>query len=268
MELILQGTGGADGIPSFFADSRVSDFASKHGGKDVRTRSAAIIDRSLKIDLGPDTFAQAVKSGIRPTEWDALLITHTHDDHLCVSELQYMFHPFTPSIEAAFPIFGNAVAVAKIQDRYDAWPFDLFETRSFAPFQVGEYEVHPVKAYHKLDEDAHNFVIRRGDSCLLYATDTGVWEEPTWDYLAQFKLSGMVIECTDGTQESTYDGHLNIPTMLGMIDRLVKLGVVSGDTQIVTTHHVASGDCTHAELESILAPHGILPGFDGMILRV
>jgi hypothetical protein len=35
----------------------------------------------------------------------------------------------------------------------------------------------------------------------------------------------------------------------------------------VTTHHSATGDMTHAELEAFFSPHGIQPGFDGMILE-
>jgi phosphoribosyl 1,2-cyclic phosphate phosphodiesterase len=51
MKVLLMGTGGADGIPALYGNDRVSKFARANGGKDLRTRSAALIDGVFKLDL-------------------------------------------------------------------------------------------------------------------------------------------------------------------------------------------------------------------------
>ena len=58
MQVRLLGTGGSDGIPAFYGNDRVSAHARKVRGKEMRTRSAALVDGTLKIDLGPDTLCQ------------------------------------------------------------------------------------------------------------------------------------------------------------------------------------------------------------------
>src|SRR4051812_21857635 len=107
MNIRLLGTGGADGIPAFCSDSMVSKWAREHGGKDIRTRAAALVDGDLKIDFGPDTQAQIQRDGLDPCDWTALLITHSDEDHLAVSELQYFLYPFNEHDNVPFAIYGN-----------------------------------------------------------------------------------------------------------------------------------------------------------------
>src|ERR1700676_4724693 len=105
MQIRLIGTGAADGIPAFFSESEVSRYARKHGGKDVRTRSSALIDGTIKIDLPPETFMQCVAQGLVPQDWSALVFTHSHEDHCAVSELQYGLIPFTTREFLEYPIY-------------------------------------------------------------------------------------------------------------------------------------------------------------------
>ena len=77
----LLGTGAADGIPGFYAKDRVSQYARTEGGKDVRTRSAALVDGALKIDLPPDTLVHLHQNRLDARDWSALLFTHSHEDH-------------------------------------------------------------------------------------------------------------------------------------------------------------------------------------------
>ncbi|MFW5697759.1 MAG: hypothetical protein ACOCX1_04290, partial [Fimbriimonadaceae bacterium] len=168
MKVRLLGTGAADGIPALFSQDEISRFAREYGGHDLRTRSAAIIDDQLKIDLGPDTFHQMNREGLRASDWIGLVFTHSHEDHLTVSELQYALYPFTPEEENGFCIFGNAAVLDIIRERYPDWPFELHLSASFKTFRVAEYEITPVKAFHVYgQEDAHNLLITREGRMLL-----------------------------------------------------------------------------------------------------
>ena len=264
MEIKLLGTGAADGIPAFFGDSRVSCYAHAHGGKDVRTRSSALIDGHIKIDLGPDTFQQTVAHKTRPTDWTGIFFTHSHDDHLCESELQYALAPFTQDYFSPFTVYGNDAVLTRISTRFPDWPFELVLTKSFESFDHQGYRITPIQAYHRLEEDCHNFIIEHEGKAFLYGADTGFWREPTWEFMMGKKLDGMVLECTDGFHRSTYHGHMDAKEVIEKSNRLVTMGCLKPGATIVTTHHGQNGDGTHAELEAFLDPQGIQVGFDGL----
>ena len=50
------GTGAGEGIPNPFCTCRICEYARKHGGKDIRTRSSFMLDRHTIIDMGADFF--------------------------------------------------------------------------------------------------------------------------------------------------------------------------------------------------------------------
>ncbi len=268
MQIRLLGTGASDGIPAFFLDSEVSDYARKHGGKDIRSRAAALIDGTLKIDLGPDTFMQCVQQGLDPQDWSALLFTHSHEDHCAVSELQYGLIPFTSREFLEYPIYCNATIRAMIRDRYPQWPLEIVETQSYLCFDHGEYSITPIAANHKEDEDSQNLIFQREGKTLIYATDTGIWPERTWQFLERFPTDLLVIECTDGFHPSGYHGHLAIDSCVEVVNRLRQQGTLSESSRVVTTHHAHTGGANHAQLIEALAPHGMEPGYDGMVIDV
>ena len=267
MNIRLLGTGAADGIPGFFADDMVSRYARDHGGKDVRTRSAALVDGVLKIDLPPDTLTQLHRDRLDARDWTALIFTHSDDDHIAVDELQYAMVPFTELDYLPFTIFANKHVSGEIQCRYPDWPMEMVETHSFEAFEHSGYKVTPVKATHIEHEDCQNLIIQSEGKSLLYATDTGVWPEVTFEFLKAYRFDVLVIECTDGFNDSTYKGHLNVEGVLSVVSRLRKDGVVYSASRVVTTHHGHFGNARHCDLEEALRPHQIEPGFDGMLIE-
>jgi phosphoribosyl 1,2-cyclic phosphate phosphodiesterase len=268
MTIRLLGTGAADGIPAFYSNSRVSEYARLKGGKDVRTRSAALIDGCVKIDLPPDTAMQLNRDGLSAMDWACLIFTHGHDDHFDVNQIQYAMHPFTDKEFLEFPIYANGTIIERIRERYPSWPMELVETKSFNCFYLCKYRVTPIRARHKEDEDAHNLIIERDGRSLLYALDTGIWTPETWEFLKDFNIDALIIECTDGRAECDYDGHLNIKKCAEMVERLREQGTLRAGAPVITSHHSHKGDATHEELIQLLAPHGITPGYDGMEVTV
>jgi phosphoribosyl 1,2-cyclic phosphate phosphodiesterase len=268
MVVRLLGTGAADGVPAYFSNSRVSNYAREHGGKDVRSRSAAIIDGQLKIDLPPDTLMQLQRDNLDARDWIALLYTHSDADHFAVEELQYSLFPFCENEFAPFTIYANETVVKGIHERFPDWPFEVYQTRSFVPFQVAEYKITPVSAYHSITEDCQNLIIEHGGVSFLYGTDTGVWRERTWEFLEGVRLDGMVIECTNGGSRSSYWGHLNVEDCIAVVKQLREMGTLKKGAPVITTHHSHDGAMIHCELERALCPHGIQPGYDGMEVEI
>lgn len=268
MKIRLLGTGAADGIPAFYSTSRVSEYARAHGGKDIRSRSSAIVDAAVKIDLPPDTLCQMNRDGLNAQDWSCLLFTHSDVDHFAIEELQYSFQPFNDMEFLGYTIYGNAAVCRRIMERYPEWPMDLIQTRSFHAVEHGEYRFTPIRANHKLEEDSQNFLITRRAKTVAYATDTGVWDEETWEFLQDCKIDALVIECTEGFNKTDFFGHLDVDGCVAVVDRLRAQGSLVEGARIVTTHHSHQGNATHAELDQALTPHGIIPGYDGLCIEV
>ncbi len=268
MRVQLLGSGGADGIPALFGSDRVSRNARAVGGREVRSRASALVDGVLKLDLPPETLAQCHAHGVDATEWEAILFTHSDDDHLAVNGLQYALYPFTAEDHAQFAIYGNAAVVARIRTRFPDWPIETHETRAFCPVETHGYAVTPVLATHSPGEECHNLLIERAGRRFLYATDTGVYGEATFDFLAGVGVHALVIECTDGVAGSEYPGHLSLATLAPVLERLRESGALAPRARVVTTHHSARGGATHAELLGLLAPLGAEPGYDGLTFEV
>ncbi|MBS1706599.1 MAG: hypothetical protein JST40_12055 [Armatimonadetes bacterium] len=266
MKVHLLGTGGADGVPSLFGETRVDVLARELGGKDRRTRTSALVDGHLKLDFGPDTWFQVTDQGLNPRDWSAVIFTHSHDDHLARNELQYALYPFTKEEYLPFTIFCNQAVADKIWERYPEWPIELVLTKSFCPFEHMGYTITPVKANHKLDEDSQNLLIQSEGKTFFYATDTGIPLDETWEFLVGQRIDAMVIECTEGRVPTAYYGHLDVNECIATVNRLRSIGILAPTAPVVTTHHSAAGDMTHAELEAALNPHRIQVGYDGKTL--
>lgn len=48
------GTSAGEGVPTPFCRCKVCEYARKHGGKDLRTRSCFRLDESIMLDAGAD----------------------------------------------------------------------------------------------------------------------------------------------------------------------------------------------------------------------
>ncbi len=268
MTIQLLGTGAAEGIPAVYSSTRVSDFARANGGRDIRTRCSALLDGRIKIDFGPDSLHQIHRECLDARDWEALVFTHSHDDHFSHSELQYFLYPFSSETKMPFPIYANEAICNQVRTHYPDWPFELVQTRSFETSEMGSYRLTPIRAHHMDDEDAQNLIFQRDGKTLLYATDTGRWLDETWEFLLNWKLDLMIIECTNGVAYSDYEGHLGVATLGNVVERLRQQGTLSDATPVVSTHHSHNGDATYAELSAALAPLGVTAGFDGMKVTV
>ncbi|MCH8274531.1 MAG: hypothetical protein IH851_07060 [Armatimonadetes bacterium] len=266
MRVLLTGTGAADGIPGLFSGSRVSEHARLAGGKDVRSRSSAVVDGVLRIDLGPDTLSQVHRFGLKSREWKNILVTHSDDDHFAPSELQYLFPPFTDEGATLPAVYGNRAVLDRLSDAFDkAERLTKHLLKSYETVRVGDYEVTPIRAYHKLDEDSLNLIIKE-DKTFLYASDTGVYRDETWEFLQGRRFDAAVIECTDGFNAAEYLGHLSAQELLDVVARLREMGCLDEESIVCTTHHGHCGMATHSELEEFLTPHGVQVGYDGKVL--
>ena len=81
MKIKYLGTAAAEGVPGMFCECPVCKKSWELGGKNIRTRSQALIDDKILIDFNADTYMHELKYNFRLSKIDTILITHIHEDH-------------------------------------------------------------------------------------------------------------------------------------------------------------------------------------------
>lgn len=267
MEIKLLGTGSAEGMPGLFCRCHVCQLARVERGKNLRTRSSTLINGTLKIDLPPDTLHHVLTHNLDLTRVEYLLFTHGHDDHFAMRELQYMSWMFVVEVsETPLNLLGPTDVIERVVGSLNVsdLPLKFQPLCLWEPTRLNGWEITPIQAQHDPSILCYNYLISDGHKTLLYATDTGWYEPPTWDFLKQAKLDGIVVECSKGPNEGGYMAHLCIQEVIRMRELLLESDVLSPDAPVVTTHHSHLGGLMHEELEQALNPHGVQVGFDGM----
>ena len=122
MTITLTGTGTSHGIPVIGCECPVCRSSDPH---DMRNRCSAYIqagDTALVIDTGPEFRLQAIKYKI--THLDAVLITHSHADHLNgLDDLRIFSHTASADknnrTEKILDIYADAPTIREIKTRFD-----------------------------------------------------------------------------------------------------------------------------------------------------
>ena len=87
MKVTYLGTAAAEGFPALFCNCPACREAARLGGRNIRTRSQALINRDLLLDLPPDTYLHKLQNGLDLSEVRYLFVTHWHMDHFYPPEL-------------------------------------------------------------------------------------------------------------------------------------------------------------------------------------
>ena len=87
MKLQYLGTAAAEGAPALFCRCEFCQYARKVGGREIRTRSGALLDDKIKLDFGPDSYKHMLDNGLDFSAIHSVLITHTHEDHFDIEDI-------------------------------------------------------------------------------------------------------------------------------------------------------------------------------------
>ena len=232
--MLLLGTSAAEGWPSPFCKCNACAGARRHGGRDIRTRSGAVLDGVVKVDYGPDTVMQMQRANRDLRTLTTLVYTHEHDDHFTPSELQYRKKGFVPGEDLpTLHVYGNENRDGKLHERYeDPAALQLEFHRPLEPFRSvaspDGAEIFPVPATHS--EGALLLKITRGDKKVLYGHDTGPFPEASLQALSNAPLDLALFDCTYGGSPRTGPRHLGIDGVLAMAERLRAVGAVTPRT--------------------------------------
>lgn len=274
MKLKYLGTAAAEGYPAIFCSCENCRKASRLKGKNIRSRSQAIIDDSLMIDFPSDTYYHCLLNNIDLNKVHNILITHIHDDHFYPIELLYLNDNYShPGNEYKLNLYGSVDVenvlsnLPQMTEKY----LNYVKINPFEPFEIDKYTVTALKAYHGT-ENPYIYTVSDGERTILYAHDTDIFPAETWDYMINnnicFDLISM--DCTEGAyEELKYHGHMCLGRNITCRDRMLKEKIISEKTKIVLNHFSHNGiSSVYDEFKPIANNNGFEISYDGMEITV
>lgn len=268
MKLTYFGTAAAEGFPAMFCNCAHCNEARRLGGKNIRTRSQALINADLLIDFPSDTYAHFLQNAVQGDRIAYLLITHTHLDHFAPAELILRRHGFAHDMRVpTLQILCSAAAARRIGTPPPGTAVTVL--RAYQTVAIGEYRITPLPARH--EEDGFIYVIEQGDKRILYAHDTGYFYDEVFDYIEKSRLCFDMIslDCTNVDIPIADDGrHMGLPNIGRLLSRLAERGIV-GDRTIRYINHFSHNAAPLQELlEKKASAYGCMVAYDGCTVEI
>ena len=266
------GTAASESWPAPFCRCPACRKARQLGGPNIRTRSQALVDDSLLIDFPPDTNDHVLRCGLDLEPVTDLLITHSHPDHFYPADLCLRAEPYALGLEdTVLDVWGNARVHAFFRMEAANTPnisrnVHFHEIEPFASFQTrGGHTVTSLATDHMSTEQALNYLIEKDGRRILYAHDTGIYPEETWQHLKGMELHLISLDCTAVTRDWR-KGHLGLPGVQIVCARLREIGCLTDDTKVVLNHLAHTEGLCHEDIVHLAQPLGMTVSYDGLCI--
>lgn len=270
MKIHFLGTAAAEGWPGLFCRCEICKKAKQLGGKNIRTRSSAIIDDTIKVDFPPDTYYHMLRDDIDMAAIEHLFVTHSHWDHLQHTDLEKRIHGCAHGIDHPLHIYGHDLILKSCREVLDPRS-DRFALHLVQPYRTVQVNattsVTPLLADHDKMETCLLYFIEKDGKALLYGNDTGWFPDETWEWLKKKTFDAAILDCTKGPLPGR-DNHLNIEAVLEINDIFRTKRMLRDNGKIIVTHFSHNCGLLHEDLEEVFTPHNILVAYDSMILHV
>ncbi len=282
MEIKYYGTSAGGGIPEIFCDCRICRHAREMRGKNIRSRSQAVIDRRLSIDYPVDVFMHSAYGGLDMRSVRHILVTHSHQDHFLLKDVFSRYQGSDQPIRFYMSAQSGAELKEKIEKREAAYAAGKPRTDScrveveflsmYTPKEILDYTVTPLRARHAESIGSMIYLIssHTDRKNILWAHDTGKFHPDAIDYLksSEVKLDFVSLDCAlkRGAQITT--AHMDIDWCKEMADLLRENGNVTENTTVALSHIGHLVERTHDELAQDAAELGMIVAYDGFTVNI
>lgn len=271
MKIKYLGTAAAEGIPGMFCNCTVCQNARAVRGREIKTRSQALVDGKILIDFPPDTYMHVLYGGLDLTGIRTLIVTHSHSDHFFERDFWCRCVGIANNIpEEPLVVYATASSCAQAKAFMDVHMEGservlLHEITPFVKFESEGYTFIPLKANHDVRTDPVIFIIEKDGKSMLYANDTGIFPDESMDFLKNYdrRFDFVSLDCTGMLQKNWRGGHMSLDTNKEMYDALTDMGLCDAGTTVYVNHFSHNGAATHAELVRAASEYGFGVTYDG-----
>lgn len=250
IDVTVLGSGTSKGVPEVGCLCRV---CRSDDPRDKRLRTTILVKThgmTILLDASPDFREQALRENLDNV--DALIITHSHYDHVGgIDDLR----PFCA--DKRIPVYAAKDVNVDLHRRIDycfkehPYPgvptFEMHEIDN-EPFYINGLKIIPIRVMHgKLPI----FGYRIGD--FAFITDAKYIDDEEID-----KLTGVKVLIINALREREHFAHLNVKEALEIIKRV-------NPEKAYLTHF--NHEIKHSELEEKLPPN-VKPAYDGLHIRI
>ncbi len=289
LTMLFFGTGAAELYPNPFCNCEFCE-GIRSSGEMPRKRSCMLMDAHNMIDFGPEALAAAQMYGARLYDVDNLFITHSHEDHLCFSNIEVL--SMTPQrdhkplniylsesacdfvmryMEALRPVYARGETT--LESLVKSGVVVFHPVKPYTRFAVDGMEVFTVESNHMAhgqNEHALNYLFTRKEGgSLLYAADTGLYSQENLQTLASSAVDVLVMEGTFGDipVEGARATHLNAANFVRQLENLLEHGVITPKTAVYMTHINQVQHLNHSAYQAYMdehAPLKVIVAHDGL----
>jgi len=289
VKITFIGTSAGEGYPGVWCECVNCRKARQWGGRNIRGNACSMIDDDFLIDFSAHFVAMAPRLGISPSKIEGLLVTHAHMDHFApeflekramrlelrgLSDEEKMKH-ISPNFTELplLHVFGNVYTRQKLyaqpfvmeQEQNTNIAFHLTETGVVQSFK--DLTFTPVRAQHtNIYGYAHSYIIERGGKTLLYASDTGGYDDDMMELVLSKKYDCIIMEGTFGLGASV-DGHMSLEKNRRMLKLFNDHGVWKNGVNFHLTHICPHWTPPHDEYAAMLQEEGIEVAYDGKVIE-
>lgn len=179
MQLIFLGCSDSKGVPRVGCECDVCRNVLSSGSRNYRTGPSAVLcygppyaQRVVLIDAAPEFRLQA--TGLSLRQFDALLLTHAHDDHILGLSALVNAQRLA---ERQLPIYAPEHVLDEVRKRFDYIWTDKIYRKVIQPQAIGGsvdlwgLGVRPLRVDHGMGGAAYGYLLTFGNRRLAYVSD-------------------------------------------------------------------------------------------------
>lgn len=254
LTITFLGTGTSSGVPMIACDCPVCTSTDK---KDNRLRSSIMVQSAtttILVDAGPDFRYQMLRANVK--HLDAILLTHSHKDHLGGLDDVRAFNFFSHqpmqvyATEFTQEAIVREIPYAFYEARYPGLPeIKLNTINSAFPFMVGDIPVTPVQVWHlKMPVLGFRF------GAFTYITDANRIDEEEKE-----KIKGSDVLVLNALRKEQHISHFSLSEAIAVSKEL--------NLPEVYLTHLSHQMGKHEDVSKELPP-GVMLSYDGLQLKL
>ena len=277
MKIQYLGTAAAEGIPALFCECETCRKSKLAGGKNIRTRSQALIDDCILIDFPADTYMHFLKYDIPLAKIKSCLITHSHPDHLYPIEVERRKRGYS-HLKNQIPLsfFADKSAfdmICDVKKNHNILDDEILVNKInvFEPFDVEGYKITALRAAHDPKSTPVVYLIEKNGKTIFYSHDTSEYPKETMEYLEKLDrpIDLISFDCTEACNDATYMGHLTLSRCVELRKEMLNIGAADERTLFILNHFSHNGKSViYDEFVEIAAGYGFEVSYDGMITEI